>query len=122
MFKILKGTGYDCNGNMLTDGERTFTWDADNKPVSMTQGGSATSFPSTWLGTGPSTWLGTGPSTWLGTGPSTWLGTGPSTWLGTGPSTWLGTGPSTWLGTGAYSGDGAREKKTSLGKTIPKSF
>ncbi len=106
MFKILKGTGYDCNGNMLTDGERTFTWDADNKPVSMTQGGSATSFPSTWLGTGP----------------STWLGTGPSTWLGTGPSTWLGTGPSTWLGTGAYSGDGAREKKTSLGKTIPKSF
>jgi YD repeat-containing protein len=35
---------YDCNGNLLTDGTRNFAWDADNKPVSILQGGSATTF------------------------------------------------------------------------------
>ncbi len=33
---------YDCNGNMLSDWERTFTWDADNRPVSITQTGVGT--------------------------------------------------------------------------------
>jgi YD repeat-containing protein len=35
---------YDCNGNMLSDGTRTLTWDADNKPVSILSGGSTTTF------------------------------------------------------------------------------
>ncbi len=36
---------YDCNGNLLADGERTVTWDADNKPVSITRAGvGATTF------------------------------------------------------------------------------
>ncbi len=37
-----KSYSYDCNGNMLADGERTFTWDADNKPVSITRTGLGT--------------------------------------------------------------------------------
>ncbi len=39
-----KSYSYDCNGNMLSDGERTFTWDADNKPVAITRDGAATTF------------------------------------------------------------------------------
>ncbi len=39
-----KTYAYDCNGNMLADGERTFTWDAENRPVSITQGGDVTTF------------------------------------------------------------------------------
>ncbi len=37
-----KSYTYDCNGNMLSDGERTLTWDADNKPVSITRTGVGT--------------------------------------------------------------------------------
>ncbi len=40
-----KTYSYDCNGNLLSDGERTFTWDPDNKPVSITRAGvGATTF------------------------------------------------------------------------------
>ncbi len=39
-----KSYSYDCNGNLLSDRERTFAWDADNKPVSITQGGDVTTF------------------------------------------------------------------------------
>jgi YD repeat-containing protein len=31
-------------GNMLTDGERAFTWDADNKPTAITQTGGGTTY------------------------------------------------------------------------------
>ncbi len=37
-----KSYTYDCNGNMLSDGERTLTWDADNKPVAITRTGVGT--------------------------------------------------------------------------------
>ena len=39
-----KSYTYDCNGNLVADGTRTFAWDADNKPVSILQGASATTF------------------------------------------------------------------------------
>lgn len=35
---------YDANGNMLSDGTRTITWDYDNRPASITVGGATTSF------------------------------------------------------------------------------
>jgi RHS repeat-associated protein len=38
------GYGYDCNGNMISGGGRTYTWDYDNRPTSVTQGGATTSF------------------------------------------------------------------------------
>ncbi len=48
-----KSYSYDCTGNLLSDGERTFTLDADNKPASITRSGvGMTTFPSTSLGTG----------------------------------------------------------------------
>ena len=37
-----KSYSYDCNGNMVSDGDRTFTWDADNKPVGITRTGVGT--------------------------------------------------------------------------------
>jgi RHS repeat-associated protein len=35
---------YDANGNTLTGGGRTFVWDAENRPTSITQDGETTSF------------------------------------------------------------------------------
>jgi YD repeat-containing protein len=37
-----KSYSYDCNGNTVSDGERTFTWDADNKPVRISRTGVGT--------------------------------------------------------------------------------
>jgi RHS repeat-associated protein len=37
-----KTYAYDCNGNMVSDGERTLAWDADNKPVSISRVGVGT--------------------------------------------------------------------------------
>jgi RHS repeat-associated protein len=39
---VTKTYTYDCNGNLTADGERTLTWDADNKPVSITKTGVGT--------------------------------------------------------------------------------
>ena len=36
--------GYDANGNMLSDGLRTYAWTPDNKPSSISYDGSTTSF------------------------------------------------------------------------------
>lgn len=33
---------YDCNGNVTADGERTFTWNADDQPVAITRPGFGT--------------------------------------------------------------------------------
>lgn len=30
---------YDANGNMITRGAQTITWDAENRPVSVSQNG-----------------------------------------------------------------------------------
>jgi len=35
---------YDANGNMLTRGGQSITWDVDNKPVSITEGGNTSTF------------------------------------------------------------------------------
>ena len=37
-----KSYSYDCNGNLLEDGERAYDWDADNKPVAITRVGVGT--------------------------------------------------------------------------------
>ncbi len=37
-----KSYAYDCNGNLLSDGERTFTWDADNRPTAIARAGVGT--------------------------------------------------------------------------------
>jgi RHS repeat-associated protein len=37
-----KSYTYDCNGNMIADGDRTFFWDADNKPAAITRTGVGT--------------------------------------------------------------------------------
>jgi YD repeat-containing protein len=39
-----KSYTYDANGNMLTDGTRTFTYDNDNMPKTITKGGITTTF------------------------------------------------------------------------------
>ena len=35
---------YDDNGNMTTRGSQTITWDVENRPVSVTEGGNTTTF------------------------------------------------------------------------------
>ena len=35
---------YDANGNMITRGSQTLTWDYDNRPVSITDGGNTSTF------------------------------------------------------------------------------
>ena len=38
------GYGYDANGNMITRGSDNITWDAENRPVSITTGNSTATF------------------------------------------------------------------------------